>query len=148
MATEAGKKRGRPRKLAPGGRLPIAETLERLAAIKCTRAEAAYVLDVTVPTLSAMFHEHPEIATGWRRGKAIATMTTRRLVWWYAQQPNAGGARVALYLARQLLWSAETERPEADDAGGVTLGPKEALKSLSDEELSFLIEIQKKLLVR
>ena len=108
-------------------------------------AEAAYVLDVTAPTLSARFRENPEVAAAWRRGKAIATMTTRRLVWWHAQQPNAGGARVALYLARQLLWSAETERPEADDAGGATLAPKEALESLSDEELCFLIEIQKKL---
>jgi hypothetical protein len=144
MATEAGKKRGRPRKLALGGRLPVAETLEKLAAIKCTRAEAAYVLDVTAPTLSALFREHPEIAAAWRRGKVIATMSTRRLVWWHAQQPNAGGVRVAMALARRLVWNNEIERPPADGAGGVAFGPKEAFAALSDAELSFMIEIQKK----
>ncbi len=103
-------------------------------------AEAAYVLDVTAPTLSARFREHPEVAAAWRRGKAIATMTTRRLVWWHAQRPDGSGTRAALFLAKQLLWADEPLQ-ERDGAGAE---PRE-VAGLSAEERSALNQLLNKL---
>lgn len=66
-------------------------------------------------------------------------------MWDHALRPNSGGAKAAIFLARQLLWPGQDELEEGNSAVRETREPDESLAVLSVEERCALNEILKKL---
>lgn len=101
-STSGGRRTGS--KLTPHEVISSLEIVERLGAMNRTIDELAAWFDVTQPTVNARFREYPALGQAWRRGLAMAQISTRRLLFNKAMRPTADGTTSALYLARKLLW--------------------------------------------
>jgi hypothetical protein len=134
------------RKLHAGEQISILQAVERLGSLQCTLDELAQFLRVSQPTLSARFHEQPDLREAWTRGQSQGRMALRRLLWDKAQLPNASGVKAAIYLANSLLWSDEQTTPIIDHLNEAAV-TKESVAGLS-EELDRLHAIERKLGLR
>lgn len=80
-----------------------AATLRKLmsaAAIMCTKAEAAAVMDVSESTLKRFLADHPEANEAWISGGASGRASIRRMQW---RSASAGSARMQIWLGKQYL---------------------------------------------
>lgn len=97
--------RAAARKFTVTGSVSNVEIVERLAEMHATADEASGFFRISQPTWNARLKAHEPLRDAWRRGQAVAAISTRRLLFQKAEQPSGDGVRAALYLARVLrLW--------------------------------------------
>lgn len=91
-------KRGRPPALVASDK--IFEQIKQLAAIHCTKEEAAGILGVSVPTLRNFFSAHEKAVECWEQGQATGKVSLRR---WQYDKAKQGNTTMLIWLGKQLL---------------------------------------------
>jgi len=129
MTNEITEKRGRGR---PPSLTPDDETLKKvreLAAIQCTKAEAARVLSVNRDTLSDFFRKHRKAEEAWSLGREAGKCLLRRHQFKLAQRSPA----MAIWLGKQYLGQKDKCEIGGDPTGvptGIEHGVTDGLTAL------------------
>ncbi len=88
------------------------ELVEKLASIMCTQEEIAYVVGVSVDTLS----RRKEFAEVIKKGQAKGKASLRRMQWKSAEN---GNATMQIWLGKQ--WLGQVEKQEINTDGSITI---------------------------
>jgi hypothetical protein len=98
LAPKEKNKGGRPPKLQPTDE--TIKTIEGLAKIQCTNAEAAAVLSVSRETFEKFLGDHLKASEAWNNGKDGGKASLRRIQFGLAQKGNTA---MAIWLGKQYL---------------------------------------------
>ena len=121
--------------------------LEKLAALQCTDEEIAAFFNVSRQTIERK-KKIAEFRDAMTRGKAKGKVSVRRGLFAQMQKGGTGATAAAIFLAKNLLGYRDVNSTELSgpDGGPISID-QQKLAALTDDELTQLREIARKLAV-